>query len=196
MPGGISRPEWTTIESDPTPEVLAEKESSRHILPTNLRSQHGIIHDGPPLSVEETGVAGDTRACYPEGGSGRRARFRSGWSASLRPRKRPERRFAPCVWPSVDPLPCVAGTAEDLEMFKLPWLLFKSDRAVQADCIVWDPIRGLALLRVDALRTETPSSGPPRISSSTSSRSATRRPSRTLSAVPEAGTSGRSSWAS
>lgn len=45
---------------------------------------------------------------------------------------------------------CVAETAEELKRSKSTWLLFKSGRAVKAECVAWDPIRDLALLQVVA----------------------------------------------
>ena len=43
---------------------------------------------------------------------------------------------------------CVAETAQDLETSRFHRLLFKSGRAVRAKCVVWDPLRDLALLQV------------------------------------------------
>ncbi|KAF2396348.1 trypsin-like serine protease [Trichodelitschia bisporula] len=65
---------------------------------------------------------------------------------------------------------CVAETPTELDLSQPLWLLFSSGLAVRAHCISWDAKRDLALLRITAAQSSTPTfpytplpQGPPRL---------------------------------
>ncbi|OLN82728.1 hypothetical protein CCHL11_08760 [Colletotrichum chlorophyti] len=51
---------------------------------------------------------------------------------------------------------CVAETPNDLNASKSHWLLFASGRIVEAETLVWDPVRDLALLKIVAAQMPSP----------------------------------------